>query len=143
MTAVFAKILTDLFMIVLCTASAPSDQKEIQIDVVRDQGCIETMIIQREEIGFTVYKKTDGKRIKFATIVPKDAAKNSFIFTSKAGTSVTISLEQAIQNFNLSDLKTKPTLLLKTNDGETIKVKRSKNLLFLSPSNLKCTYIVH
>jgi len=138
-----AKLVTEFFMMVLCVTSAPVDQQEIRIDVIGHQGYIDTIIVRRQEVGFTVYDEMNGKLVKFATIMPKEGAKNVFVCTSVKGKSETINLLQAIPGLKLSELRSKSRLRLKTTDGVAIAIDRSKNVVFMTPDGLKRTYVVH
>jgi len=143
MTAVVT-VMTDFFMMVLCVTSAPADQREIRIDVIGNRGYVDTLIIRREKVGFTVYDETNGKLVKFATIVPKDGAENVFVCTDqKKGKSETIDLRKGIPGLKLPELRTKSRLRLKTTDGVRITVNRSKEVIFITPYKLKRTYVVH
>ena len=137
------ELLTDLFIIMLCVTSAPADQQEIRIDVVGNQGYMDTLLIRREKVGFTVHDEMNGKWVKFVTILPKDGVDNVFISTDHKGRSETIDILQGIPSLKLSDLKTKNRLRLKTKNGEKIAVDRSKEITFITPEKLKRTYIVH
>ncbi len=143
MMEIAAKIVTEFFMMVLCVTSAPADQQEIRIDVVGAQGYVDTMIVRREDAGFTVYDEMNGELVKLMTIIPKDGAENVFVCTDHKGKSETIDLAQAVKGFNSSYLKTKPRLRLKTSTGERIAVDHSKDVVFLTSSTLKRTYVVH
>ena len=128
---------------VLCVSSAPVDRQEIRIDLVGDRGYVDTIIVRREDVGFTVHDEMNGKLVKFATIVPKDGAENVFVCTDQNGKSETVDLAHGIVGLNLSELKTKIPLSLKTTDGGRIAVDRSKDVVFFTPSTLKRTYVVH
>jgi hypothetical protein len=138
-----ARIVTELFMMVLCVTSAPVDQQEVRVDVVGDRGYMDTMIVRREEVGFTVYDEMNGKLVQVGRIIPKDGAKNVFICTNHKGKSETVNLVQGIPGLTPSDLRTKDRLRLKATDGVTIAMDRSKTVVFLTPDKLKRTYVVH
>ena len=138
-----AKVVTEFFMMVLCVTSAPVDQQEIRIDVVGDRGYVDTIIVRRQDVGFTVHDEMNGKLVKIATIRPRDGAKNVFVCTSVKGKSETINLVQAIPGMKLSELRNKSRLRLKTADGGAIAIDRSKDVVFMTPSGSKHTYVVH
>ena len=137
------RVVTEFFMMVLCVTSAPVDQQEIRIDLVGDRGYVDTMIVRREEVGFTVHDERNGKLVKFVTIVPKDGAENVFICTDHKGRSQTVDLGQGIKGLDVSKLKTAIRLRLKARDGENIAVDRSGNVCFITPGSQKQTYVVH
>jgi hypothetical protein len=137
------KVVTELFMMVLCVTSAPVDQQEVRIDVVGDRGYMDTMIVRREKVGFTVYDEMGGKLVKFATLLPKDGAENVFVCTDSKGKSETVDLPRAIEGLKLPKLRAKTRLRLKTTDGVSIAVDRSKDVVFITPDKLKRTYVVH
>lgn len=137
------RVVTEFFMMVLCVTSAPVDQQEIRIDLINDRGYVDTMIVRREEVGFTVHDEMNGKLVKFVTIVPKDGAENVFICTDHKGRSETVDLAQGIKGLDLSKLRTAPRLRLDTTDGETIAIDRSGKVRFIKPDGQKQTYVVH
>ena len=137
------KIVSEFFMMVLCVTSAPVDQQEIRIDLLGSRGYVDTMIVRREEVGFTVHDEMNGKLVKFMTIVPKDGAENAFIVTDVKDDSETVDLAQGIQNLSVSKLRTEPRLRLKATDGESIAVDRSGNVTFITSGQQKQTYVVH
>jgi hypothetical protein len=138
-----ARVVTEFFMMVLCVCSAPVDQQEVRIDLLGDRGYVDTMIVRREEVGFTIHGRRKRKLVKLATIVPKEGAENVFVCRDEKGNSETIDLAQGIEGLNVSELRTKDRLRLKTTDGGSIALNRSKDVLFLTPSVLKRTYVVH
>ena len=138
-----ARAVTEFFMMVLCVTSAPVDQQEIRISVVADRGYMDTMVLRREEVGFTVHDEMNGKLVQIGTIVPKDGSEVAFIYTDLKGKSETIDLLRAVQDLNLSDLRTKARLRLKATDGASIALDRSKNVTFITPDKLGRTYVIH
>ena len=138
-----ARVVTEFFMMVLCATSAPVDQQELRIDLVGNRGYVDTMIVRREEVGFTVHDDMNGKLVKFMTIVPKDGTENVFVCTDHKGKSETVDLTQGIEGLNLSDLRTKSRLRLKAKDGVNVAIDRSKEVVFITPDKLKRTYVVH
>ena len=138
-----ARVVTEFFMMVLCVTSAPIDQQEVRIDVVGDRGYMDTMIVRREEVGFTVHDEMNGKLVQVGTIVPKDGAEGTFVYTDLKGKSETIDLLEGIQSLNLSDLRTKARLRLKATDGVSLSLDRSKNVIFITPNKLGRTYVIH
>ena len=85
----------------------------------------------------------NGKLVKFMTIVPKEGADTVFVCTDHKGKTETVDLAQGIKGFNVSQLRAKTRLRLKTADGGRIALDRSKDLLFLNSIALKRTYVVH
>ncbi len=138
-----ARVVTEFFMMVLCVTSAPVDQQEVRIDVVGDRGYMDTMIVRREKVGFTVHDEMNGKRVQIGTCVPKDGAEGVFVYTDLKGKSETVDLLKGIEALTLSDLRTKPRLRLKTIDGMSIALDRSKNLTFITPIRVGRTYVIH
>lgn len=138
-----ATVVTEFFMMVLCVAAAPVDQQEIRVDVVGDRGYMDTLVFRRTDTGFTVHDEMNGQWVQGATIEAKEGAKNIFVVTDQRGKSETIDLAGGIQMANLSELKTKVRIRLKTVDGINIALDRSKGVVFVTPDNLKRTYVVH
>jgi hypothetical protein len=126
-------------MMVLCITSAPVDQKEIRIDIVGEQGCVETLIVRREAVGFSVY---DGEE-KALTVVPKDGTENVFICSNDAGQSWTVDLAGGIKDFDVLKLRTEAPLKLKATAGERILVTRSGSVCYFTPDSHEHTYVVH
>jgi hypothetical protein len=138
-----AKVVAEYFMMVLCVTSAPVDQQEIRIDVIEDGAYVDTMIVRREEVGFTVHDEMNGKLVKFMTIVPKDGVENALVCTDHKGKSGTVDLTQAIEGLDVSQLRTRPRLRLKAKDGVNFAIDRSNEVVFITPDKLKRTYVVH
>ena len=47
-----AKIVSELFMLVLAVVSAPSDLKEFRLDVIEHSGRVESLLVRRSDTGF-------------------------------------------------------------------------------------------
>ena len=59
------------FMVILCLVLAPTDQKEVRVDMVGERGYEDTIIAVRTEEGYDLFDEVganDEKRVKFCTI---------------------------------------------------------------------------
>ena len=137
------RLVTEFFMISLCIASASIDQKEIRVDVVEDRGYMDTIIVRREKIGYTVHDEMDGKLVHSATILPKACPEDIYVYSDLKGKSETINLQQVIRELELPELRTKHQLRLESIDGVKIAVDRSKDVAFISHDKMNRTYVVH
>ncbi len=137
------RVVTELFMMVLCVTSTPVDQQETRIDIVGDRGYVNTMIVQREEAGFTVHDERNGKLNLLMTIVPKNGEENVFICTDNQGESQTVDLGQGIKGLDLHKLRSGSRLRLETIDGDTIAVDRSGEVSYIKLDKAELTYVVH
>jgi len=54
-----AKIVSELFMLVLSVVSAPSDLREFRLDVIQNSGRVETMLVRRTDAGFVLLEQQD------------------------------------------------------------------------------------
>lgn len=139
---VIAKVVTEFFMMVLCVTAAPVDQQEVRIDMIDAGSYVDTMIVRREKVGFTVYDEMNGKLVEFARIVPKDGAENVYVVT-RMGKSEVVDLSNGIAAFDVEKLRTKNRLQLKTTDEDAITVQRSADVTYLTSKRMRRTYVVH
>ena len=137
------KVVTELFIMVLCVTAAPVDQQEIRVDFVSDRGYAETMIVQRAETGFNVYNEMDGSLVEVMNVVPKQGADHVFVCTDREGNKETVDLAQGIIDFSAPKLKKETRLRLKARDGVKIAINRSDDVVFITPDKLRKTYVVH
>jgi len=138
-----ARVITDFFMMVLCVVFAPVDQQEFRIDLVRDRGYADTMIVRREDGGFGIYANKKGELAKHATITPKEGEAGVFIVTDAKGQSETVDLAQGIKDFDLEQLGARERLQLKTLDGDGITVQRSGKVTYITVDKSGDTFVLH
>lgn len=137
-----AQLVTEFFMMVLCLASSPPDQKDIRIDVVGDRGYIDTLIAQRTDAGWTVWDETNGKRAEVAKVTRVEGMQDAYVADSD-GKKETVRLSDTIVGFDPQQLRSAARLTLKAKDGTIIKLNRSGPVVFLTASSGKRTYVVH
>ena len=137
------QIITEFFIMVLCATASPVDQQEIRLDRLSLNGSLQTMVIQREETGFTIYEEGKEKLHKIGSILPKKGGKNAFICELTSGKKETIDLGSGIKEFNIEDLRSKKRLRLKTSGGASITVERSGKVTYFKFEGKKGTFITH
>ncbi len=139
-----AKVATELFMMVLCIWTQPLDQNETRIDIVGNEGYVDTLIVRHSEIGFDVYDEMNGKLVKYATIRPELAgSKSIFICTDSKGREERIALPDSIPGFHSINFRKAQVLNLKTKDGTKIRLNRSGSIVYLTLGGMNRTYVVH
>jgi len=115
------KLISELFMIVLCIFTSPFNQdesktEEIRIDLIGKRGYVDTLIVKRIGEGFAVYDEMNGKLVKGAIIQPvkdkkytylcKDLTPNQSLTNSEDGNEL-VDLPKSIINFETLKLEKK------------------------------------
>ena len=143
MQASIAKIVSELFMLVLSVVSAPSDHKEFRLDLIQQSGRVETMVVKRTDAGFTLLEQQGDKAVERGTIRPVAGKPNTYILKLGGGPEQTFDFAAGIQGFNMEGLQKSQTLDLKAGDGEVIHVQRSGSAVYLTPGKGRMTYACH
>ncbi|GEM_PF-3110273 len=142
MTAALSTFFTQLVMMLLCVLAAPVDQEEFHISILTERGYMDTMRVQRQGNGYNIYDESNGKEVLFMSIMPKEGSEQVYVFTDHEQKSTSIDLKQ-IEHFSLEDLRSKQRLRLKTENGESIRIDRAKNICVLASKALEETFVVH
>jgi hypothetical protein len=143
MQPVIAKIVSELFMLVLSVVSAPSDQKEFRLDLIQQSGRVETMLVKRTDTGFTLLEQQGDKAVERGSIRPVAGKPNTYALKLGNGPEQTIDFAAGIKGFNTEELQKSQTLDLKASDGEVIHVRRSGSTVYLTPEKGRVTYACH
>ena len=138
-----AKIVTDLFMMVLSVLAAPADMKEFRLDVVQHSGEVETVIVKRTESGFTLFQQQGEKLVEAGTIVAAKGKQNVYVLKLGDVPEQTFDLAASVKDFSLDGLRKATTLDLKANDGVAIRLRRSGGAVYLTPERSRVTYACH
>lgn len=138
-----AKVVTEFFMMVMCVVVAPSDQQEFHIDVISENGYMDTLIVKREAAGFAVYDEAGEEQVKIGTITSMEGENSVFVFTQKNDERQIIDLKKGIPEFDSKKMKNEEHLNLKTADGDRIKVDRSGKVVYVSLGRTPETFVVH
>jgi ATP-dependent Clp protease adapter protein ClpS len=142
MTAV-AKIVSELFMLVLSVIAAPSDLKEFQVDLIQHSGRVETMIVRRTDVGFSLLEQQGDRLIEKGSIRPVAGKPSAFTLTLGDVPEQTYDFAAGIQGFTVEGLQKAQTLDLKAGDGVVIHVHRSGTAVYLTPERGRMTYACH
>ena len=118
---VAVKLVSEIFMIVLCIFAGPFSQdegkkeirKEIRIDLVGNKGYLDTLIVKRTEEGFTVYDEMNGKLAEVVTIQPVKDKKHVYLCKDAKGKSETVDLAKSIIDFESLNLRKAKRKILK------------------------------
>lgn len=137
------QIISEFFIMVLCATAAPVDQQEIRLDILSSGGSLQTIVIRREERGFTIHEEGKEKLRKVGSILLKEGEKNVFIRELPSGKKDTIDLASEIKNFNVEDLRSQKRLRLKTSGGASFTVERSGKVTYFKFEGKKRTFITH
>ena len=141
--AAIAKIVSELFMLVLSVVAAPSDLKEFHLDVIQHSGRIETMIVRRTETGFMLLEPQGDKAVEKGTIRPMVGKRATYSLKLGDAPEQTFDFATGIQGFSAVGLQKAQTLDMKASDGVVIHVQRSGSAVYLTPERGRTTYACH
>ena len=135
-----AKLVSELFMLVLSVVAAPSDLKEFRLDVIQHSGRVETMIVRRTDAGFMLL---DDKAVEKGTIRPVAGKPATYSLQLGEAPEQTFDFAAGIRVFSVVGLQKAQTLDLKASDGVVIHVQRSGSAVYLTPERGRTTYACH
>jgi hypothetical protein len=138
-----AKIVSELFMLVLSVVSAPSDLKEFRLDVIQHSGRVETMLVRRTDTGFLLLEQQGEKTIERGTIRPVEGKPATYSLKLGDSPEQTFDFGAGIPGFTVAELQKSKTLDLKAGDGVVIHVNRSGSAVYLTPEKGRTTYACH
>jgi ATP-dependent Clp protease adapter protein ClpS len=137
------KIVSELFLLVLSVIAAPSDLKEFRVDQIQTGGRVETIIVRRDDVGFTLLEQQADRQVERGSIRPVAGKPSAFTLKLENGPEQTFDFAAGIQGFTVDALQKAQTLDLKAGDGVTIHVHRSGKAVYLTPSRGRITYSCH
>ena len=141
------KLVSELFMMVLCILAGPASEKdmnkEILIDLIGERGYVDTMIVKRTDEGFTVYDEMNGKLVEVAKIQPVEDKEFVYVCTDVKGKKEVVNLPESIVDFKSMDLSKAKKDVLKLKNGLEIRLSRSHDIVYLTSVEQKRTYVVH
>lgn len=138
-----AKIVSELFMLVLSVVSTPSDLKEFRLDVIQHSGRVETMLVRRTDNGFLLLEEQGEKTIERGTIRPVAGKPAAYSLKLGDAPEQAFDFAAAIQGFTEQELQKSKTLDLKAGDSVVIHVHRSGSAVYLTPEKGRTTYACH
>jgi hypothetical protein len=138
-----AKIVSDLFMLVISVLSVPSDVKEFRLDVIQHSGRVETILVRRTEAGFALLEQRGDKLVERGTILRVAGKPSSFALKLGDVPEQTFDFAAGIEDFTLDGLRKAQALTLKAKDGVGIHVFRSGGAVYLTPERGRITYACH
>ena len=138
-----AKIVSELFMLVLSVVSAPSDLTEFRLDVIQNSGRVETMLVRQTDTGFVLLEQQNDKTIERGTIRLVEGRPATYSLKLGDAQEQIFDFTAGIQDFSVEALQKSKTLDLKANDGVVIHVHRSGSAVYLTPENGRTTYACH
>ena len=138
-----AKIVSELFMLVLSVVSAPSDLKEFRLDMIQNSGRVETMLVRRTDAGFVLLEEQGDKPIERGTIRRVEGKPGTYSLKLGDAPEQEMDLAAGIQGFKQEELQQAKTLDLKAGDGVVIHVNRSGSTVYLTPEKGRTTYACH
>ena len=141
------KLVSELFMMVLCILAGPASDKdmdkEILIDVIGDRGYVDTMIVKRIDEGFAIYDEMNGKLVEVARIEPLEDKEHVYVCTDVKGKEGVVNLPESIVDFKSMDLSKAKKDVLKLKHGFEVHLGRSRDIVYLTSVEQKRTYVVH
>lgn len=138
-----AKIVSELFMLVLSVVSAPSDLKEFRMDMIQNSGRVETMLVKRTDAGFVLLEEQGDKTVERGTIRRLEGKPATYSLKLGDAPEQTFDFGAGIQGFTEQELQKSKTLDLKAGDGVVIHVNRSGSAVYLTPEKGRTTYACH
>ncbi|MBE3095977.1 MAG: hypothetical protein IMZ44_02460 [Planctomycetes bacterium] len=139
-----ARIVSDLFMMVLSILAVPSDVKEFRLDLIQHSGQVETVLVRRSDAGFTWYDEQKGEQlVERGTIRPAADKKDVYLLKLDNAPEQTFDFPASLKDFSLEGLRKATRLDLKATDGVVIYVRRSGGAVYLTPQNSRTTYACH
>jgi len=141
------KLISELFMIVLCILTGPFDNEDINaellIDLIGNSGYVDTLIVKHADGGFIAFDEMNGKLAEVARIQPVEDKKYTYICTDIKGKKETVNLAQSIVDFKSMDIGKGKRDVLKIKGGQQIRRARAADIVYLTPVSQKHTYVVH
>ena len=130
-------------MLVLSVVSAPSDLKELRLDIIQQSGRVETMLVRQTDAGFMLLEQKGDKTVERGSI--RKVAGRPDTYSLKLGDvpEQTFDFAAGIQGFTMEGLRKSQTLDLKAGDGVVIHVHRSGSTVYLTPEKGRMTYACH
>ncbi|MCX6875129.1 MAG: hypothetical protein NTW21_15165 [Verrucomicrobia bacterium] len=138
-----AKIVSELFMLVLSIISAPSDLNEFRLDIIQQTGRVETMLVRRTDTGFVLLEQQGDKTVERGSIHPVAGKPDTYSLKLGDAPAQTFDFAAGIQGFTMEGLRKSQTLDLKAGDGVVIHVHRSGSAVYLTPEKGRTTYACH
>lgn len=137
-----AKLVTDLFMMVLCIYVMPPDKEDLRIDLINADGYVDTMIVRRADDGFIIYDGIPGETDEVVPVRPLPE-EGTFQSLRPDGKETVIRLPDVLDD--LAKLKS-PTVThmdLQAKDGTEIKYRQSGGVAYLTIVQAQRTYAAH
>ena len=138
-----AKLVSEIFMLVLSVISAPSDLKEFHLDVIQHSGRVETMLVRRTDSGFVLLEEQGDKTIERGTIRRIEGKPATYSLKLGDAPEQIFDFTNGIHDFTVEGLQKSKTVDLKTVDGAVIHVHRSGSAVYLTPEKGRTTYACH
>lgn len=138
-----AKIVSELFMIVLSALSAPSDMKEFRLDLVNHQGGLYSYVVRRTDAGLTLLEQQGDKLVERGTIRAVEGKPSTFVLKLGDVPEQTFDFAAGIPGFSLDDLRKSQALDLKAADGVVVHVRRSGTAAYLTPEKGRMMFVCH
>lgn len=137
------KLVSEIFMLVLCIFMGPAEQKQVRIDLIAENGYMDTLIVRRVEGEIHVLDEVDGKRKRVGTI--RLDAEQPYVYhcEMRGKEQEKVDLGDAIPDIKeLEPVKIKQKIL-KLKDGARIQMSRSGKVLYLTVKGEDRTYAIH
>jgi hypothetical protein len=138
-----AKIVSELFMLVLSVISAPADLKEFRLDVIQHSGRVETLLVRRKDSDFVLLEQQGDITVERGTIRHSEEKPSTYFLKLGDTPEQTFDFAKGIHEFTVEGLQKSKTLDLKANDGVVIHLYRSGSAVYLTPENGRTTYACH
>ena len=138
-----AKIVSEIFMLVLAVIAAPNELKEFRLDLIQHSGRVETVVVRRTGDGFTLLEPQGDQLVAKGTIRPVAGKPAGYAIKLGDAAEQTVDIAAGIPGFSLDALQKAQSLELKANDGVSIHVQRSGTAVYLTPDKGRVTYACH
>jgi hypothetical protein len=138
-----AKILSEMFMMVLSILAAPEDLKEFRLDLIQHSGRVETIVVRRTDAGFNLHQEREGKLVESGTLRPLTGKKDAYVLKLGDAPEQAFELGASLKDFTLEGLRKATKLDLQASDGGVVHVARSGGAVYLTPEKGRSTYACH
>ncbi len=138
-----AKIVSELFMLVLSVIATPADLKEFRVDLIQQGGRIETMVVQRTETGFKLMEQQGDRLVEKGSILQVAGKASAYVIKLGNMPEQTFDFAASIPGFTVDGLQKTQAQDLKAGDGVSIHVHRSGAAVYLTPEKGRTTYASH
>ena len=127
-----------LIMMLLCLCGMPEGKKMLWIDVIKEEGVVETIIAKPTADGFALFEN-EKEGAEMLMEIRCDGSATSFVVSED---SRKIDLKKVFPDHELKDISTASNVELEAAEGGTFKLRRSGSTVYVTgPTGV--TFSIH